>query len=68
MLRLVDITSGSVTTIAGHAAGGAGRADGVANNAWFTLPYGIALDAAGAIAVVVGFHERTGGMCGARIA
>ena len=57
VIRLLVLSSGVVSTLAGQA-GSAGSTDGVATNARFNDPRGIALDAAGTFAVVVRRGER----------
>lgn len=58
-VRLVNILSGLVTTLAGSPAQVAGYADGVSAAAFFNHPGGIALasDATGTIAVIVSTKE-----------
>ena len=53
-LRVVDVASGAVTSLAGGGAAGAapGSADGVGSGALFNYPMGLAVDAAGAYLVV----------------
>ena len=51
LLRLVNLTSGLVTTLAGGAA--SGRADGVGTAATFNNPRSVAVDAAGSTAIIV---------------
>ena len=52
---------GTVTTLAGLALS-SGSTDGVGAAARFNLPYGVAMDAAGAVAIVVsGEHRGRGG-------
>ena len=52
LIRLVVLSSGVVSTLAGQA-GSPGSTNGIGTNARFTSPIGIALDAAGTFAVVV---------------
>ena len=52
LIRLLVLSSGVVSTLAGQA-GSTGSTNGVGTNAGFSYPIGIALDAAGTFAVVV---------------
>ena len=52
LIRLLVLSSGVVSTLAGQA-GSIGYTNGIGTNAMFNGPYGIALDAAGTFAVVV---------------
>ena len=52
LIRHIILSSGVVSTLAGQAES-TGSTNGVATNARFYQPYGIALDAAGTFAVVV---------------
>lgn len=57
-MRLINLTSGRVTTLAGNLSAivglnNNGRADGVGTLASFSSPSGVALDAAGVTAVIV---------------
>ena len=52
LIRLLVLSSGVVSTLAGQA-GSPGSTNGIGTNARFNNPYGIALDAAGTFAVVV---------------
>ncbi len=51
MIRHIDVSSGTVTTLAGSTI--PGSADGVGAAARFALPRGVAMDAAGTVAIVV---------------
>ena len=51
LLRRINLASGLVTTLAGAAT--SGRANGVGTAATFNNPRGVAVDAAGAIVIVV---------------
>ena len=56
LVRLVNVTTGLVSTLAGNRNGGQanpGHADGVGTLASFNSPTGIAVDGAGTFAVVV---------------
>ena len=57
LIRLLVLSSGMVSTLAGQA-GSSGSTDGIGTNAMFNSPYGIALDAAGTFAVVVRSEGR----------
>ena len=60
LIRRISLPSGVVSTLAGQALS-IGSTNGVATNARFSRPYGIALDAAGTFAVVVrSMHIREG--------
>ena len=52
LIRLLVLSSGVVSTLAGRA-GSIGSTNGIGTNAMFNYPRGIALDAAGTVAVVV---------------
>ena len=52
LIRLLVLSSGVVSTLAGQA-GSFGSTNGIGTNARFWNPHGIALDAAGTFAVVV---------------
>ena len=52
LIRLLVLSSGVVSTLAGQA-GSTGSTNGIGANARFNDPEGIALDAAGTFAVVV---------------
>ena len=52
LIRLLVLSSGVVSTLAGQA-GSTGSTNGIGTNARFNFPRGIALDAAGTFAVVV---------------
>ena len=52
LIRLLVLSSGVVSTLAGQAAS-SGSANGIGTNARFNIPIGIALNAAGTFAVVV---------------
>lgn len=52
MIRLVLLTTGAVTTLAGLA-GSMGTLDGVGSNARFHTPASVGMDAGGVIALVV---------------
>lgn len=52
-IRLVDVASGLVTTLAGSPSQTSGHADGVGAAASFYNPRGVAMDAAGTFVVVV---------------
>lgn len=53
-MRLLDLASGLVTTLAGGVGGvTAGFVDGVGSAAGFWYPWGVAMDSAGTMAVVV---------------
>ena len=52
LIRRISLPSGVVSTLAGQA-GSSGSTNGVATNARFNYPSGIALDAASTFAVVV---------------
>ena len=52
LIRLLVLSSGVVSTLAGQA-GSTGSTNGIGTNATFNGPIGIALDAAGTFAVVV---------------
>ncbi len=52
LIRRIDIASGTVTTLAG-AALSTGSTNGMGTAARFFYPLGVAIDAAGAIAIVV---------------
>ena len=56
LIRLLVLSSGVVSTLAGQA-GSSGSTNGLGTNARFRDPYGIALDAAGTFAVVVRREE-----------
>lgn len=62
-VRKVVISSGLVTTFAG-VVGVAGHADGVGTTATFSGPYGVALNAAGTVALVVRHSLRLAGLGG----
>lgn len=58
LVRLINLTSGTVTTIAGNVSGAFGvnnygHADGVGTLASLFHPHGVAIDAAGTFVVVV---------------
>ena len=58
LLRLVNLTTGTVTTLAGNPAtapypGNYGHADGAGTVASFFYPYAVAMDSAGTFAIVV---------------
>ena len=53
LLRRVNVSSGAVTTLAGSPTQSSGHADGVGTAASFYYPYFVALDSAGAVAIVV---------------
>lgn len=52
-IRIVDVASGLVTTLAGSTSQTYGHADGAGTAATFYNPIGIAMDAAGTFALVV---------------
>ena len=52
LIRLLVVSSGVVSTLAGQA-GSTGSTNGIGTNAMFRFPRGIVLDAAGTFAVVV---------------
>jgi hypothetical protein len=58
LLRRVNLTTGLVTTLAGRISGSIGsnnfgNADGIGTAASFNLPWGVAIDSAGTVLVVV---------------
>ena len=54
MIRYIDISSRKVTQILGSSAQTNGFADGVGTQTMFSLPQGVAMNAAGTIVFVVG--------------
>lgn len=55
-VRQIDVASGLVTTLAGTLTS-SGYADGVGADVLFNSPYGVALQAAGTMAVIVRLHD-----------
>ena len=55
LLRRINLTSGIVTSVAGLS-GNTGFVGGVATNARFKFPAGIAIAASGAFALIVSVH------------
>jgi hypothetical protein len=58
LIRVINITSGAVTTLAGRKGVSPPMSDGVGTAATFAGPYGVALNGAGTVAIVVGCRLR----------
>ena len=61
VIRRINVSTGEVTTLAGHPQPWQpwGYADGVGPNATFRNPSGVAMDAAGAVGLVVSGGDST---------
>ena len=59
-LRLVNVSTGLVTTLAGNSTQSTGHADGAGTAASFDCPVGVSLNSAGTLAIVVSAGERRG--------
>ena len=57
LIRRIVISSGLVSTLAGTS-GASGSADGLGTAASFNTPLGVAMDAAGTVALIVSGYEE----------
>ena len=58
IIRLIDMPTGTVTTLAG-VAGINGYLDGIGSDVRFYFPTSVALDAAGGVAIIVSVETRS---------
>jgi hypothetical protein len=56
LIRMIDVSSRAISTVAGRLGVSAPFSDGSGTDATFNLPHGIAIDSSGSFAIVVGFE------------